>query len=280
MSMPPVFWGLLASPLWGAMYILSGNLLAAVGVPWAYLVDALALVTATYIIVRIDAGMRRPRVPAVGWQVPVATLAAAALLAGVGAAILGSEIDNIVRDRVPLVVPAPSTDAAAAVQMAPGPDAVLAVGRGLIAPICLGILGLGIALRNVAMGLPMWLALTFGALATAFPGHEHPAYWLPWLLGPMVGGWAYARSHSLWVGIAALLPQHLVIFFGVLGITPGIPGFDTEIQPVVVFQPVWFDALGAVCLAAGVFWFIQGVGRVAATGGLARPKRPAGDEPE
>ena len=37
-----------------------------------------------------------------------------------------------------------------------------------------------------------------------------------------------------------------------LGVEPGVPGFDVTAADEVLWQPVWFDVLGAVLLAAGV----------------------------
>jgi hypothetical protein len=275
MGMPPLFWGLLVSPLWGAMFFLSGTLLAAMGVPWGYLVEGLAMVAATLIIGRIDAGMRRPGVPEIGLRLPPTPWILAALLAGVGAAILGSEIDNIVRDRVPLVTAALDPHAPPpGPTLTPGPAWLQGLSYGLVAPICLAFLGLGITMRNLWTSIPGWAALTIGALATAWSRHEHPAYWLPWMLGPLIGGWAYARTHSIWLGVAALLPQHAVVWLTVLAIQPGIPGFDTAPRPVVEFQPIWFDAVGVLCLVGGVFWMIRAFGAGVPSGGGLPPRAP------
>lgn len=273
--MPPLFWGFLVSPLWGAVFLMAANLLAVMGVPWGYLIEGLAMVGATALVARLDVAMRRPGVPEVGWRVPPAAWLAAALLAGVGAAILGSEIDNIVRDRVPLITPAPPVPAPGAETgptIVAGPEVFRALTHGLIAPFCLALLGLGITMRNLFLSLPGGMALLVGALATAWSRHEHPAYWLPWMLAPLIGGWAYARAHSIWLAVAALLPQHAVVWLDLFGLLPGIPGFDTEPKPVVVFQPVWFDLLGVVCLFGGMFLLIRGLGAGVTTNGL--PGRP------
>jgi hypothetical protein len=263
------------------MFLMAANLLAVMGVPWGYLIEGLAMIGATALIARLDVAMRRPGVPEVGWRRPPLMWVAAALLAGVGAAILGSEIDNIVRDRVPLVTPAPpvpSPGAEAGPTIVPGPEIYRALTHGLIAPFCLALLGLGITMRNLFTGLPGWVALVIGALATAWSRHEHPAYWLPWMLAPLIGGWAYARSHAIWLAFAALLPQHAVVWLDLFGLLPGIPGFDTEPKPVVVFQPVWFDLLGVLCLFGGIFLLIRGPGAGAPASGL--PGRPPPAPPE
>ncbi len=124
-------------------------------------------------------------------------------------------------------------------------------------PFSLAVIGYGIVLRNLLAGLPVWFAMVFGATATVWWRHENPAYWLPWMLGPLIGGWAYARTHSIWLGVAALLPQHAVVWLTVLAIQPGIPGFDTAPRPVVEFQPIWFDAVGVLCLVGGGFLMIR-----------------------
>lgn len=283
MIMPPLFWGFIVSPLWGAMYMLSGSLIATFGVPWGYLIEGLAMLSATTLIARIDVGTRRPGMPSLGWQGAAPMLFAAMLLAGLGAAILGSEIDNIVRDRLPLLIPAapipPSEGATVARTIEPGPPLFLALTYGLVVPFSLAVVGYGIVLRNLLAGLPVWFAMGFGALATVWWRHEHPAYWLPWALSAALGAWVYTRSHSVWMGVAALLPQHAVIWLTISGVSPGIPGFDTDPKAVVEFQPVWFDAVGVLCLAVGGFLLIRGFnsGPPAVAAPPVAPTPPAAD---
>ena len=283
MMMPPLFWGFIVSPLWGAMYMISGGVLARLGVPFGYLIEGLAMLAATALIARIDAATRRPGMPTLGWRGAAPPLIGAALVAGLGAAILGSEIDNIVRDRIPLLIPAaaPATPEAGAVarSIVPGPPVFLALTYGLIVPFSLAVVGYGIVLRNLLAGLPVWFAMAFGALATIWWRHEHPAYWLPWVLAAALGAWVYTRSHSIWMGVAALLPQHAVIWLTVVGVNPGIPGFDTDPKAIVEFQPVWFDAIGVLCLAVGGYLLIRGFtsGPPALAAPPAAPAPPTAD---
>jgi hypothetical protein len=47
------------------------------------------------------------------------------------------------------------------------------------------------------------------------------------------------------------------VWFEVVGVGPGIPGFDHVDPTQVLFQPFWFNALGVVALAAGVGLLIR-----------------------
>ena len=135
-------------------------------------------------------------------------------------------------------------------------------------------------LRNLVAGMPWRVALMVSAFAFAYPTHEHPAYWLPWVLAPLIGGWAYLRTHNIWLAVAVAFPQHGVAWFEFLGIAPNIAGFDTPVGEVAVFQPLWFDALGLVLLMVGVGLLIRGFEVAGAAVPLPKPPRPStGAEP-
>lgn len=276
MKMAPTFWGMIAAPLWGGFGIWAMALLAAFGLTSVSLIELLGVALGTALILRMDFTLRPPGMPGLGYRAPAPGLLIGALLAGLGVAILGSEIDNIVRDRVPLVFTAPTPEQAnAGAQMVAGPAWAAALSQGLVVPVARALVASGIALRNLVAGLPWRVALAVSAIAFSFTSHEHPAYWLPLTLAPLIGGWAYLRSHCIWLPIAVAIPQHAASFLAVANVRLGIPGFDSPSGPIAEFQPFWFDALGLALILAGGALLIRGF----EAGGLRVPAGPSPGAP-
>ena len=246
---PPLIWACVAMPLWAAGSMLPVALYVKLSgappgtFPFGALLTGMCACTA--ILLAVDARIGPPgRAP---WTPPAAWLLGTALLAGCGATILVSELHNVLMAM---------TDAA--IDTRPKPDgapAIIAL-LSVAQPLCLVIVLQGVVQRALHSALPMYWAVA-GAMIIGgvFGGGAFlrvaPVFLLP--------AWLFARTGSLSPSMAALLPAGLFTGLEALGLGLGVPGFD--VQGVdAQWQPIWFNVLGGVLLAAGMAPLLRTLG--------------------
>lgn len=253
--MPPALWAMLVAPIWVALSTLIVALLVEyAGVTWISVLLLLGWGLGTVAALGLDLRTRGPDMPGPGFGRPDPRLVLWALLAGVGTAILSSEVDNLLRARFETVEPArPDTKAL----LTEGPMWLYGLVTGLFMPFTRAIVVHGIVLRNMVFSAPMSWSIAFSTFAYFFSLSGDLSDWLKFALPAGVAGWAYVRAHNVWVSTAALVGSFSGVWFEVLGVGPGIPGFDQVDPTQVLFQPFWFNALGVVALAAGVGLLIR-----------------------
>jgi hypothetical protein len=270
MHIHPVFWALLAPPVWLGLALAPANLGVGLGLgergalaaTLVVSVAALALVLAIDrrgsrgrrfvdedevnpedgAIVEVDAEAPAPR----GWGIAHPIVPPAAVAAGIGVFILLNEIGNGLEMLAPPVVPErpPQAD-----------DPVLkALGFGLlgvIAPICWTIVCCGISLRAILGRMRLRTALVLTAL---WGGMMYPLPGLYTVGALLLGAFVYAATRSLPSAVLAVLPTFAgLLAFELYEVGPGIVGFDVEPPDGrVVWQPIWLDLLGGALVAAGV----------------------------
>ena len=181
---------------------------------------------------------RRYSVPSPGWLF-------SALLAGMGFAILGSEIGNIGNDlaQMPIAIEDPRRGDA--------PPWLVVILSSLVHPICFMMVVVGIAGRSILAIQRPWPAI----IVTAFIGSiGAPMHLMPQLaLVTGLPAWLFARTRSILLTWFAYLPMGLLPLLELLGLSPGIEGFDAFEGDVRAFQPLWFNLLGAVLVVVGLF---------------------------
>ncbi|MEZ4466556.1 MAG: hypothetical protein R3F60_26325 [bacterium] len=239
---PPLLWAAIALPLWAAIAMLPAALVGAATqsrMPPLWLLIP-GLLFATPLILRVDRRVG-PETPPALVAPPLAWWTAAALLAGTGATILVSEVGNIllsVRAYSPIVPEGPTVD--------PWTAALL----GLLQPVCLVAVLHGVVQRALAVRLPAsWVVAGTIALGAAFGGGGLAVQFGLLLILPT---WLFRHTWALLPSAAAILPQSIIPLLAAAGLAPGIPGFDVTSPDEVLWQPIWFNVLGAVLLAAGV----------------------------
>lgn len=177
---------------------------------------------------------------------------AGALLSVVGAIIVLSEVDNLVR----VVLPMPEAIARIFRQLADGrhPAWQMLFLLSIVAPVTEEILCRGVILRGLLWRMRVRKAILisavlFGAL------HLNPWQFISAGSLGVLFGWWYARTGSLLL----CLGGHALVNAMVWG-NPYLPfqiqGFSVpETTTVTRFQPLWFDALGLALLGAGLWLF-------------------------
>jgi hypothetical protein len=252
--------------------ILSGWLLVAVMpaqqvaeqpelVGWMLLVGFTA---STLIAVAMD---RRFGPPGLGplWSPPSVWMYGPALLAGLGVTILASELGNVIMSLSPQITPAGVENVLEGV-----PRWQLAVLGCLVAPVGLGVVLFGIVQRALAgtyrpQTAFLWTVVMGSLVLPAAPHQAAMIIALP--------VWLYRHTRALPLAVVGLLPFAQGVAMELYDIGPGITGFDLLDPNKVVFQPVWFDLLGAALLAAGLAPLIR------AFEGPIEPKAPAEPAP-
>lgn len=176
----------------------------------------------------------------------------ALLLAGLGAVILLSEVDNLTR----AVLPPPNwlREIFDAFFLRTDRPFSMLFTLVIVAPVTEELLFRGIILRGLLGRFSVRVALLVSsglfALLHLNPWQLIPTFALGWLFG-----WYYLRSGSLWpclVGHALNNFAFLVVMHGAFGLMDPINSDDLA---VVEFQPGWVNALGAALLVAGIALF-------------------------
>lgn len=238
---PPLLWGALALPLWAAGVVLPAGLWSLISPPDPTRLPieavALGLCLSTAALLAIDRRIGPVERPV--WAPPANAILASAFLAGVGAAILGSELNNVLQAMVGTPLGDPPAPNVPAISMA-----IL----GLLQPICLAIVVHGVVQRACATVLSTRSAIAATLGIGVIFGQGATLQLLPILL---LSAWIYGHGKAVLPAAAALMPVGLVTALQAFDLGPGIAGFDRT-GADAQWQPIWFNVLGAALLAAGV----------------------------
>lgn len=226
---------------------------------------AIALVNLIGIGLVLAWGIRKTRAPAAD-VLPLGPLPGPVLfpltVTIIGLAVLLSEADNLVRT----VLPMPPEIAEFFAQISgAGTDkwgSVLVL--VIVAPLTEESLFRGLILRGFLRRYSIWTAIAVSALLFGV-FHLNPWQFLgAFVLGALFA-WAFVRTRSLLLcmfghALANSLPLIVssVLDLEITGFTTGFSG--------PAFQPLWFDALGAVLTAAGVWLLVRAFDREALRG--------------
>lgn len=196
-------------------------------------------------------------------------LLAPMVLALCGLAVVSSEINNLTRWFLPM--PALFRHTFDAITRLPWGLGLLAL--VVLAPVTEETFFRGLLLRGFLSRYSLRRSLVVSALLFGFI-HLNPWQFFHATLLGLVFGWWYARTRSLWpclIGHAlfnAMTLIHPLLPFKVDGFNgAGGPGSP------VCFQPLWFDGLGLLLLAAGLWLFRRFTSNVPAA------EEEAGDAP-
>ncbi len=241
MFLTPVIWAVLSMLVWATL-ALRPPALAPPG--WAGAALGLSCVVATLIVLQLDRRHPFPVPPRI-WRAPAPWMLGAAAVAGVGFTIFASELGNIVLSLQDAPLGAPPPDAGRGVPW------VNALVVGLIHPVCLLLVAQGVVQRVLLLArFGPWIVVALTAIIASIGDLFGVWPQRVFMLG--LPAWLYLRSLSLGLALAAYLPGRLIAAALELGFRPGIPGFDLVATDGVLFQPIWFDLLGALLVAAGV----------------------------
>lgn len=238
---PPIIWALLAMPLWATGVVLPAVLwkLKTDAPPDAfpYAIMLGGLIVATAVLLRVDARIG-PQIPR-RWLPPVTWFPLAAAVAGMGAAIVVSELHNVFASiaGTPLDPRTP-----------PKGDPLIVAALSVAQPICLVIVLQGVVQRAFLSALPARIAAIGTLVAAAFFGFDVAMRAVPMLLLPT---WLYVETRSLASPMAALLPAGIATSLEAMGMKMGVAGFD-HIAADAQWQPMWFNALGLALLIGGL----------------------------
>lgn len=168
-----------------------------------------------------------------------------AMIAGTGTLILASEIGNVVASIWPPSLPEGEPLGAG------DPSWMKVALTGAVQPFTTALI-FGVvltrALRPVHRRRTVFVvAGMLGALLTA----PLPQFWPQQAILLGLCAWVYLHSGSALLALAAHAPVAAIGALHVLGLGPGIDGFDVVPEGAVVFQPVWFNLLGAAAVAVG-----------------------------
>lgn len=213
--------------------------------PFGALLAGLCLSTAVLLTVDRRVGPEgRPR-----WAPPAPWFLGAAFMAGCGATILVSELHNVlmaINEAAIIDRPRP--------EGAPATIALLSVAQ----PLCLVIVLQGVVQRALHAALPLrWAIGGAMIIGGVFGGGAFlrvaPVFLLP--------AWLFAHSGRLTPSMAALLPAGMFTGLEALGLGLGVPGFD-QVGVDAQWQPIWFNVLGGVLLAAGMAPLLRAFGPI------------------
>ncbi|MBU1430273.1 hypothetical protein KKF91_06850 [Myxococcota bacterium] len=227
----PFLWAFLAPPLWSLLvwviYLGLGEGVASLP----------ALVLGTLLILRINVPVNGiPQLRPVYWR-----LLLPALIAGIGVTMLASELGNIWALLSP---PEPLPEGPSIT-----PPWIHAFEVGLLLPVSLTALTCAVTFRSLAQIMIPQVALL---LSAAWMASWTADVWPQWFVFYLLPLWLYEKTGSLSLALAAFFPTTGLSALEFFGVQPGIPGFDVTIPNEIVWQPVWFDALGGLLLLVGM----------------------------
>ena len=180
------------------------------------------------------------------WLPPSPWMFLFALIAGIGFAILGSEVGNISLSMGDTLTHEPT------VTLLPR---WAKVAFSVVEPVGLILVLQGIVQRSLqrvhSSNTAMVLTIILGALLYGSTNFLHFLVLLAWPT------WLHSRTKSLLLSVVAYVSGTALGGLIMLGYGPGIEGFDVVSETEVLWQPIWFDLLGGGLVALGVFPFLR-----------------------
>jgi hypothetical protein len=244
-----LLWALLMPLGWWALATVPAELAGAQGSIAGLL--CLGFVVSTAVAVAFERRTLLGRLLPLSWRPARLGLVPAALLAGAGMLVLGSEIGNVVLSVWPRVVQAPAEAGA------PDPLWARLALDGLVLPACSTVVFGVLVARAMAVVVGRRGAVIVAAGAAALLiGLPDPQSMPQTALMFGLAAWIYTLTGSPWITLAAATPAGVMNVLMTLGRGPGLIGFDLMPEGVV-FQPIWLDLGGAVCIALGVGWLMR-----------------------
>ena len=170
------------------------------------------------------------------------------LLMAVGFSITASEVDNLLRYCLP--IPAVFTDLLREVIR---PDALSLVSIGLVAPVFEELLFRGLILQGFLRHYSRPIAILASAALFAV-AHLNPVQLIPPFALGVIYAWLRLRTGSLWPCVVAHALNNSLVWMLSALLPVQIPGYTHPADglAVGVFQPLWFDLVGILTLAAGL----------------------------
>lgn len=263
MPLAPFLWALFAVPVWLLVAQVPAALAGPEGPVGPLLVAGFA--AATVIIWLLDRRLGPPGPPRYGLPDRPVWLAYA-LVAGLGFTILASELGNVGAHLAGVPLSDPETAAPAPLTERWRALVALALHAGLL------LVAVGVSGRTLLALHRPWTAIILTALTGAIfaPFHLWPQFAL--LMG--LPAWLFAHTRALALAAAGYLPVVLLSLLPLAGFALGVQGFDTFAHGPKPFQPVWFNLIGAVLVAAGVAPLIAAFEREADASDATEPSEP------
>jgi membrane protease YdiL (CAAX protease family) len=180
-----------------------------------------------------------------------AALVAPVVVTTLGVGLLLSDLDNVFRYFVPL----PEEAAEALGEIIDVEASLLAALFVLVvvAPVTEELLFRGAIFRGLVSRYRFWPAALLSAALVAF-AHLNPWQFLTAMcLGVLFAWYVYKTASIVPALIGHALHNGSSLAVGALPVD--LPGFTTQLEGAVVFQPLWLDALGLALAAGGLMWF-------------------------
>ncbi len=165
-----------------------------------------------------------------------------AALAGMGVTILASDVGNVASHLV---------QASTELREPPADPDGLAI---KIAFFHAGLLLVTVAVAQrtlLALHRP-WIAIGLAVLISVMPTPTPIHLWPQWILVVGLPAWLFRHTRSVALALVAYTPTIVLPLLRLTGVEIGIRGFDVLEPGSYVFQPVWFNVLGAALVAAGI----------------------------
>lgn len=239
MPLSVMIWALFVVPLWMLFAQLPAALVSAEA-PSPSLLTA-GFVGAMLLVFVLDRRFGSPGPARRLWPERPRTMLFA-LVAGLGVTILASELGNIGAHMADITAP---TDDEAELG-APWEIAMVSTAFRLT----LLLVVIGVSLRSLLAIHRPWTAVVLAALLGALPAPLH--LWPQLGLMMALPAWLFRHTRSMALALASYLAMLLLPLADVAGVSLGIRGFDVVDPDAFVFQPIWFNLVGAALVAAGV----------------------------
>ena len=176
------------------------------------------------------------------------------ILVALGLMIVLSECDNIMR----YYFPAPQYLDAFFFNLFSG-GLVSFITAGIIGPFIEEVLFRGLILRGFLARYSTKKAIILSSLLFAV-FHLNIYQFLPTFILGIFLSWIFIKLHSLWpcIFFHAFYNSIIVVMSTLVRLeAPGFPTKEEIFNGLVQFQPLWFDILGLVLLAFGIYYFTR-----------------------
>lgn len=128
------------------------------------------------------------------------------------------------------------------------------LGVVVVAPIVEEIIFRGIVLRGFLKHYSVRKSILLSALLFGII-HMNPWQFVGAFVAGIILGWWYVKTNSITTTIFGhALNNGMSFIIGAIGLS--IPGYNAA-NDIATHQPVWFDLLGVILLAAGIMWLVR-----------------------